>query len=188
MIVRRGASSFVACGINVCQGWLSLDTRSLAEPKGWAVGQGKKRNENGRKKRRESRGKSSRRDRNGTRWRCICPSTSATRSSLVPPLSLSFIPGVPIISDCLSTSLIHLSFWGTSCRQRARLGRMRLGTIERERSKIDSRLSLEENEPRGCAQRDSVWERRLCTDSNYPRRNAIKLKWIGWKGGAIDAL
>ena len=50
----------------------------------------------------------------------------ATRSSFGSiPLSisrsLSLSPGAPIISDCLSTSLIHLSFWGTSCRQRARL-------------------------------------------------------------------
>ena len=126
MIVRRGASSFVACGINVCQGWLSLDTRSLVEWR-WRV-EGRRRGET----RTEGRNDVNPEENlaggigNGTRWRCICRSTSDTiefwfHPSLYLSISLSLSPGAPIISDCLSTSLIHLSFWGTSCRQRARL-------------------------------------------------------------------
>lgn len=89
MIVRRGgASSFAACGINVCQSRQSLDPR-------------RKRKERGRETRTEGRneessGKSSRRYRMG-QWWYICGDTSDTMefgSTFLP-----FFPGCSIISD-----------------------------------------------------------------------------------------
>ena len=152
MIVRRGASSFVACGINVCQGWLSLDTRSLVEWR-WRV-EGRRRGET----RTEGRNDVNPEENlaggigNGTRWRCICRSTSDTiefwfHPSLYLSISLS-LPGCSdnfrLSVDVINPPIFLGNFVSTACTAPW----TRLGTGGWRGGEIDSRLSLEENEPR----------------------------------------